>query len=83
MTKMVLKGLLVCGILSSLLYVAMNVFVPMLFEGYSLVSQTVSELSAIGERTMRGGCGDATSVLRYIVLASPRTRMRAAAQPLR
>jgi hypothetical protein len=43
--------LLVCGILSSLLYVAMNVFVPMLFEGYSLASQTVSELSAIGAPT--------------------------------
>jgi hypothetical protein len=48
---MVLKLLLVCGILSSLLYVAMNVFVPMLFEGYSLASQTVSELSAIGAPT--------------------------------
>jgi hypothetical protein len=38
----------VCGILSSLLYVAMNVFVAMQWEGYSSVSQTVSELSAIG-----------------------------------
>lgn len=47
-TKYGTKVLLVCGILSSLLYVAMNVFVPMLFEGYSLASQTVSELSAIG-----------------------------------
>jgi hypothetical protein len=48
---MVLKLLLFCGILSSLLYVAMNVFVPMLFESYSLASQTVSELSAIGAPT--------------------------------
>ncbi len=48
---MVLKLLLFCSILSSLLYVAMNVFVPMLFEGYSLASQTVSELSAIGAPT--------------------------------
>jgi hypothetical protein len=48
---MILKSLLVCGILSPLLYVAMNAFVPMLFEGYSLASQTVSELSAIGAPT--------------------------------
>jgi len=45
------KVLLVCGILSSLLYVAMNVIVPMQWEGYSLASQTVSELSAIGAPT--------------------------------
>jgi Protein of unknown function (DUF998) len=48
---MVRKLLLVCGILSSLLYVAMIVFVPMQFEGYSSASQTVSELSAIGAPT--------------------------------
>ncbi|NJO75746.1 MAG: hypothetical protein HC833_19455 [Leptolyngbyaceae cyanobacterium RM1_406_9] len=36
---MVRKLLLVCGILSSLLYVAMTVFVPMQFEGYSSASQ--------------------------------------------
>jgi hypothetical protein len=45
------KILLVCGIVSSLLYVAMNVFVAMQWEGYSSVSQTVSELSAIGAPT--------------------------------
>ena len=45
------KVLLVCGILSSLLYAAMNVFVPMRYEGYSSASQTVSELSAIGAPT--------------------------------
>ena len=45
------KVLLVCGIVSSLLYVAMNVFVPMQWEGYSSASQTVSELSAIGAPT--------------------------------
>ena len=48
---MVRKVLLVCGILSSLLYVAMNIFVPMQFDGYSYASQTVSELSAIGAPT--------------------------------
>ena len=45
------KILLICGIVSSLLYVAMNVFVPMQWEGYSSASQTVSELSAIGAPT--------------------------------
>jgi hypothetical protein len=45
------KALLVCGILSSLLYVVMNVFVPMQWQGYSSASQTVSELSAIGAPT--------------------------------
>jgi Protein of unknown function (DUF998) len=29
----------------------MNIFIPMLYEGYSLVTQTVSELSAIGAPT--------------------------------
>lgn len=48
---MLRKSLLVCGIASSLLYVAMNVFIPMRFEGYHLASQTVSELSAIGAPT--------------------------------
>ena len=42
---MVRKLLLNCGILRSLLYVAMNVFVAMQREGYSSASQTVSELS--------------------------------------
>ncbi len=45
---MVRKLFLVCGILSSLLYVAMNVIGAMQFESYSSVSQTVSELFAIG-----------------------------------
>jgi hypothetical protein len=40
--------LLGCGIAASLLYVAMNVVAVMQFVGYSPVSQTVSELSAIG-----------------------------------
>jgi len=45
------KLLLVCGIESSLLYLAMNVFLPMRLEGYDAASQTVSELSAIGAPT--------------------------------
>jgi hypothetical protein len=48
---MIRKILLVCGILSSLLYVAMLVVVEMRWEGYSSASQTVSELSAIGAPT--------------------------------
>jgi Protein of unknown function (DUF998) len=43
--------LLISGILSSLLYVAMLVFIPLWWKGYSSVSQTVSELSAIGAPT--------------------------------
>lgn len=45
------RPLLICGILSSLLYAAMNIFVPRLYEGYSSSAQTVSELSAIGAPT--------------------------------
>jgi hypothetical protein len=45
------KSLLVCGILSSVLYVAMTIFVAMQWEGYSSASQTISELSAIGAPT--------------------------------
>lgn len=43
--------LLLSGPVSSLLYVAMNVFIPLLFDGYSYSSYTVSELSAIGAPT--------------------------------
>ena len=42
------KALLVCGVLSSLVYVAANVLAAMRWEGYSSTSQTISELSAIG-----------------------------------
>ena len=42
---------LVCGIGSSLLYVAMNVIVAAQWDGYSSASQTVSELSAIDAPT--------------------------------
>ncbi len=49
--RLIRKTLLVSGIVSSLLYVAMNIFVAMQWEGYSSASQTVSELSAIGAPT--------------------------------
>ena len=45
------KSLLACGLASSLLYVAMNVFVPMQWDAYSSFSQTISELSAIDAPT--------------------------------
>lgn len=46
-TRTFINTLFKCGILSSLLYIAMNVFIPMSYPGYSSFSQTVSELSAI------------------------------------
>lgn len=48
---MIKKLLLTCGILSSLLYLAMNIFIPMQWQEYSVITQTVSELSAIGAPT--------------------------------
>jgi len=42
------KGLLICGIVSSLVYVGLTILGAMQWEGYSSVSQSVSELSAIG-----------------------------------
>jgi hypothetical protein len=47
------RALIICGILSSLWYVAINIYVPMQYEGYSLSSLTVSELSAIGAPTRK------------------------------
>lgn len=43
--------LLVCGLLAPLLYIAMNVLVPLTWDGYSTASQTISELSAIDAPT--------------------------------
>ncbi|KAM3089628.1 DUF998 domain-containing protein [Phormidesmis sp. 146-35] len=48
---MMRKVLLVCGILSSLIYVTTVVLAPMRWEGYSSASQTVSELIAIDAPT--------------------------------
>ncbi len=45
------KILLICGILSSLLYAAMNIFVAMQWKEYDSASQTVSELSAVDAPT--------------------------------
>src|SRR5687767_2167229 len=49
--KVLNKLLLLCGILSSLWYVSINIIVPMYDPGYDVASQTVSELSAIGSPT--------------------------------
>lgn len=45
------KVLLLCGVFSSVLYLALNIVCPILYTGYSWTSQTVSELSAIGAPT--------------------------------
>ena len=45
---MVRKALLLCGILSSILYVATDVLGGMRYEGYSFTSQAISELMATG-----------------------------------
>jgi Protein of unknown function (DUF998) len=45
------RALLACGVLSSLWYVAINIIVPLRWPHYSVVNQTVSELSAIGAPT--------------------------------
>lgn len=48
---MLTKVLLLCGILSSVLYVAINIFVPLQWPEYSIMDHTVSELSAIDAPT--------------------------------
>jgi hypothetical protein len=48
---MVRKVLLICGILSSLFYIGVDIFAAIQYEGYSYTSQTISELSAIGAPT--------------------------------
>src|SRR6187399_216570 len=45
------KFLFFCVLLASLLYIAMNIFIPSLYEGYNWVTQTVSELSAVDAPT--------------------------------
>ena len=47
------KILLACGLLSSLWYVFINIYVPTQYEGYSQLTLTVSELSAIGAPTRK------------------------------
>lgn len=49
--SLLIKVLLICGILSSMLYTFMNIFVAKGYKGYSSFSQTISELSAIDAPT--------------------------------
>ena len=42
------KALLACGVISSLLYAAIDLLAGLRYEGYSFYSQTISELGAIG-----------------------------------
>ncbi len=44
-------ALLICGVLSTLLYLSMNVFIPMQWDSYSRALQPISELFAIGAPT--------------------------------
>jgi hypothetical protein len=48
---MLRRTLLVCGILSSVLYAAMTVFIAAQWDGYSSASRVVSELSAVDAPT--------------------------------
>jgi len=50
-TALMQNTLLSCGILSSLWYAAINIYVPMQYEGYVIAAFTPSELSAIGAPT--------------------------------
>lgn len=50
-TVQVHRALLACGILSVVWYVAINIYVPLQYPGYSMSSLTVSELSAINAPT--------------------------------
>jgi hypothetical protein len=45
------KPLLTCGILAGVLYIAMTLFVGMVWDAYSAADQTISELSAVGAPT--------------------------------
>jgi hypothetical protein len=48
---MIKRSLLACGMVSSLLYILMNIYIPLGFDGYSYSAHTVSELSAIDAPT--------------------------------
>jgi hypothetical protein len=49
--KSIQHSLIYCGLISCLWYIAINVIVPVYYEGYSLKTLTVSELSAIAAPT--------------------------------
>ena len=45
------KILVACGMLASLLYLVINILIPMNYPGYSYSAQVISELSAVGAIT--------------------------------
>ena len=45
------RALLLCGILSSLLYIGGDILAVMWYPGYSYMNQTISQLAAIGAPT--------------------------------
>ena len=47
-SDVVRRGLLACGVVSSLLYATIDLLAGLRYEGYSFYSQTISELGAIG-----------------------------------
>jgi hypothetical protein len=49
--KKIQKILLVCGILSTILYISTDILLGLSWQGYSFNSQAISELSAIGAPT--------------------------------
>ena len=51
MLNTVRKALLLCGLVASLLYGAMNILIPFWWDSYSSFSQTISELSAFDAPT--------------------------------
>ncbi|KAB2969680.1 MAG: DUF998 domain-containing protein [Thermoanaerobaculia bacterium] len=65
MKRRVIELLLVSGILSPLLYVASDITMAFVYDGYSYLHQTISELNAIGAptRTLSIGLGLMENVL--------------------
>jgi hypothetical protein len=83
---MLRKTLLVCGILSSVLYAAMTVLIAGQGPGYSSTSPTISELSAIAATTRRASAPINELVDRSIVadldrLAAVLARQKPAWEP--
>ena len=50
-TSSLLRVLLFCGMLSSLLWIGADILASLLYQGYSYTSQAISELSALGSPT--------------------------------
>lgn len=65
-TNRVVKFLLACGILSSVLYFTGDLVMSLTYQGYSYLDQTVSELNAIGAPTR--GLSIAFGLAGYVLL---------------